>query len=384
MKILHVIPSLGIEHGGPSRAIVTLSEHLAALGVDVTVATTAPSLPLDDREEFAAGTFATMAFEQTATTYYLSLPLWRWLARNVAQFDVVHVHEVFTFPSTAACRAAFKASVPYIITTHGVLMRWGLDNRRRRLKSISITTVETRMIKRAAAVHFGSERERRESQVNHPRQIVQPFGIERNAVDGKAVNDFRAQCRPSLEGRPYLIVLARLHPVKRIEIVIDALARLHEAGHAAGLVIAGDGDTSYVDGLKQLVHARDLDRDVVFTGFLETTERTAALVGSALLVNVSASESFGMAAVEAMILGVPVIVTEGYPLENEITTNGAGVSVPADASSLARAIQELLLDGEGRRAMGQRAALLATAQYSAGTASASFLELYESIAGMKA
>lgn len=131
------------------------------------------------------------------------------------------------------------------------------------------------------------------------------------------------------------------------------------------------------------VKSLGLERDVVFTGFLEPVERTSALVGSDRLVKISASESFGMAVVEAMILGVPVIVTEGFPLKNDIITHGAGVSVPGDAASLARACQELLADGEGRRAMGHRAALLATEKYSAGTATARLLQVYESIAGSR-
>lgn len=88
-----------------------------------------------------------------------------------------------------------------------------------------------------------------------------------------------------------------------------------------------------------------------------------------------------MAVVEAMLLGVPVIVTQGFPLTAAITTNGAGVSVPGDAASLARACQELLADGKGRRAMGHRTALLATEKYSAGTTTARLRQVYTSIAG---
>src|SRR6266480_579257 len=95
--------------------------------------------------------------------YKISFGLTRWLRANITQFDLVHVHALFSFSSTAAARIAHKKNVPYIVRPLGVLNRWGMGNRRRIPKLISFRFVELPILLKAAAIHYTSEAERDEA-----------------------------------------------------------------------------------------------------------------------------------------------------------------------------------------------------------------------------
>ena len=110
MRILHVIPSLSHRHGGPSIALPLMERALLAAGIDVTVATTNDDGP-GGRIDVALGyplavNGATRYYFGKQTEFYkFSLPLARWLDRHVADFDVVHVHALFSHASVAGARA---------------------------------------------------------------------------------------------------------------------------------------------------------------------------------------------------------------------------------------------------------------------------------------
>src|SRR5688572_9999706 len=111
VKVLHVIPSLSLVHGGPSVALPIMEGALRDLGIEVETATT------DDN---GAGKRCTKAlgvptsengvtrwyFRKQTEFYKVSLPLRRWLQREVSRFDVIHIHALFSFASVAAAMAA--------------------------------------------------------------------------------------------------------------------------------------------------------------------------------------------------------------------------------------------------------------------------------------
>src|ERR1700736_236036 len=109
IRALHVIPSLSVKHGGPSYAVRAMARALASADVDVTIATTDDDgddarlkVPIGEVVE-EEGTHV-YYFRRNILPYKISFGLSRWLKSNVAKFDVVHVHVLFSFSSTAAGR----------------------------------------------------------------------------------------------------------------------------------------------------------------------------------------------------------------------------------------------------------------------------------------
>ena len=134
MKVLHVIPSLSRLRGGPTFVVKTLASHQVRAGLEVHVATTdddnrgRQSVPLAKPVIADGATY--WYFGRTTRTYESSIGLTSWLLRHTAQFDLVHIHSVFTFPATVAAQIAWRKSIPYMVRPLGVLNRWGLKSGR--------------------------------------------------------------------------------------------------------------------------------------------------------------------------------------------------------------------------------------------------------------
>lgn len=369
MRILHVIPSLSLRHGGPSRAIMLACNALSKQGLEITIAATAPRGKDERILGPSTGGANAMLFPPTTNLYSTSIPLWQWLRREIRRFDLVHIHELFTFPSVAGARRARAHGVPYVLTPHGVLMRWGRRNRRPILKRVSTRLIEARIVERAQLVHFTTESERLESvEVSTPsRAVVFPLGIDLSEFDAPADAGLLSARFPALKGRPFVLFLSRLHPVKGIELLLRAFALLPRAQRPAAdpvLVVTGEGSSDYAASLRRLAESPDLRDRVVFTGFLGREERLAALAGAACLIQPSLSESFGLAVVEALASGLPVVLTQGVALHTDVTKHGAGIAVRPVPHELSSAMRTLLEDRALRESMGERARRLAWERFS--------------------
>src|SRR5262249_14372747 len=228
-----------------------------------------------------------------------SRPLARWLDAQVAAYDVVHVHGVFSHACLAAAARCRGHRVPYVVRPLGMLDSWSLGQRRLR-KRLAWRCGAQRMLSCAAAVHYTTEREREaaESRLGLGRGVVIPLGVDPDLL---GAGEAGTGARPPAE-TPYVLVLARLHPKKGLGRVVDVFLDV-AARDGLGrwkLVIAGDGERDYVRELTRRVRSNDRDGRVVFTGWLDGAAKRAALETAALLALASRQENFGLAVVEAL------------------------------------------------------------------------------------
>jgi glycosyltransferase involved in cell wall biosynthesis len=361
LRILQVVPAIAPRYGGPSETVVKLSRALGRLGHDVMVATSDADGP--GRLEVALGRES--AYEGIPAVFFARrlgegfkyTPAMRaWLKREIAGYDVVHVHAVFSHASLAAARACRRAGVPYVLRPLGTLDPWGLS-RKPLQKRVLLLAAGRRMIAGAAAVHYTTEAERRlaEASVGSTRAAVIPLGIDDEWLVGEV---------PAAAARePVVLSMGRLHPVKNLEALIGAFHEIARRGTTARpwrLAIAGDGEASYVATLKARA-AEGAGRDrIEFTGWVPAHERLPRYDAASLLAQPSHQESFGIAVVEAMARGVPVVVSTGVNLAEEIRGAGAGWIARADAADLARALDEAIRDDGERARRGEAGRRLAS------------------------
>jgi len=238
-------------------------------------------------------------FAKCSDFYKVSPALSWWLSRHVRDYDLVHIHALFSFSSIAAAWAARRAGVPYVVRPLGTLGRYGIKQRRPWLKRLSLGVLEGPALRRAAAVHFTAEDEKREAeQTGIPMSgVVIPLGIDPlPAADGRL---FRARF-PSLGSARYLLYLSRLDRKKNVEGLLRAFSQCAAQWPGAILVIAGDGAPGYAAGLKALADDLGLKDRVVWAGHVDGDLKASALAGAELFVLPSFSENFGIAAAEAL------------------------------------------------------------------------------------
>ncbi len=327
--------------------IRTMVGALADRGIDVDVATT---------DDHGAGRFeggrcevnsggAYHFFPRQYRFYSFSWPLNRWLAKHVRDYDVVHVHGLFSYPPTVAALWARRRGVPYIIRPFGVLNRWGVENRRPWLKQLSIRMLERRLLANAAAVHFTSAQEEIEAreQAADFKAVIIPNPIDLSNLSQAPAGWLRSRY-PQLANRRIVIFLSRLDRKKGIDLLLNAFAEVRRSVADVSLVIAGNGEEAFVSGLRRQAEQLGIHDDVVWAGFVEGEKKVAALRESDLYVLPSYSENFGVAVIEALACGLPVIVSDQVALHRELTASNAGLVVPCDAVRLAGAIQRALSD----------------------------------------
>lgn len=385
MKILHVIPSLSPKRGGPSVAVRRMAEGVAQRGIEVHIATTDDDGPERNRqvpfsEPVDENGVTVWYFPRQSHFYTVSLPLTRWLMENTGNYDLVHIHALFSYPVGTAALAAQRANVPYIIRPLGTLNQWGIQNRRPFVKQWSLRFIEKPLLKRAARIHFTSRQEQYEAQqagVQAPSTII-PLGLDIAPFrQVSPATDYRGQ--QGIGDAPLLLSIGRIDRIKGLDLLLDAFAQIYPRFPKSRLVIAGDGDGALLAELQGQAERLGIAGAIIWAGFLQGEAKLAALAAADLFIMPSHSENFGIAAVEALAAGVPTIVSNGVAIHHEITEAGAGLAVPVEAAPLANAISELLEDKTRRDGMRTAARHLAASRFSQEGMADALIDLYQQV-----
>jgi len=350
MRLLHVVPTYlpATRYGGPIYSVHGLCKALAARGHEVHVFTTNVDGPGDSDVPLETP----VALDGVQVWYfpsrrlrrlYWSPPLGRALRRQVAGFDVVHLHSVFLWPTLAAARAAERAGVPYLLAPRGMLVQALIARKSPRLKRAWLRLFERHTIEHAAAIHITSPSEGEELQrfgYRLPPLLEAPNGVEPPPEPEQ----------PIPRDHHRLLFISRIHWKKGLDRLIPALAQVPDAR----LTIAGNDEEDYLPELRRLAEASGVAARIDLRGPVAGGEKQRLLRQAAALVLPSYSENFGNIVLEAMAEGCPVVVTPEVGVAPVVAASGGGRVCAGEPAELARGLRELLADGPGRREMGER------------------------------
>jgi glycosyltransferase involved in cell wall biosynthesis len=354
---------------------------IAGAGIRVTTATTdddGPGHRLAVHAKPGLINGATRFYARKWLDFYTFAPgLVPWLWRNVQRFDVVHIHALFSFTSVAAAIVAWARGVPYVTRSLGVLAGYGVSQRRPWLKRLSLALIEGPILRASAAAHFTSESEWVETAtLGIPmRGIVIPLGVEKHEPGDREVllREF-----PALQGRSRLLFLSRLDPKKNLEGLLHAFAALQRRSQAS-LMIAGDGPVAYVMGLKELSRSLGIAQQVLWLGHVDGHRKAAVFAAADAFVLPSFSENFGIAAVEALLAGLPCVLGQGIAISKDIESARAGLVTAPEPDAIARTLERLFSDDVLRRDLGSRGRAFAELHYSTKVMAERLIALYEDI-----
>ena len=378
MRVLHVAAyyAPAFVYGGPPRTIHALCRALGGHGVDVQVFTTdangSGSLP--------SSVAAASAFEGVPVRYFArtwpaapigSRALGVALCQEITHYDVVHLHGLWNRVVWTAARAAQKAGVPYVLSPRGMLEPAARAHRAWR-KRAAWALLESRVVTGASLFHATSEAEHdtlRALGTDVPIVVI-PNGVEILPL------------LPDIAPRqPLVLFVGRIHPMKRLDLLIDAFAAIHERRPEARLVIAGPDEAGLTPALT--ARAGRHGDAITWAGAVDDAERRRLLAEASLLVMCSNAESFGMSVLEAMADAVPVVVTQTCPW-SDVERHRAGLWVEQSVEAIGEGIERVLGDPSEARAMGRRGRALAESSYGWDAVAAAFADRYHGISRLPA
>jgi len=392
LSVLHVIPGLGITTGGPAQAVVGLGRALHRQGHEVAIYTTdlvgpaagwgrprrGPEPAVMARRLRAEGIDVRVFPIGWPSRYAYAPQLGRALRREVGQFDLLHIHSMYLYPTWAAANACRQAGVPYILRPLGTLTAYQV-RRSRRTKQIYDSMLGRGVVAGASLLHFTSEQEKSDTEANGyagPSRVVR-LGISTETFrDLPPRGRFRAR-HPAIGARPVVLFLGRLTPKKGLDLLIPAFASVRESCPNAHLVLAGPDENGYAGTIQRLVERHGLTHCVTFTGPLAGEEKLAALRDADAWALPSYAENFGVAVVEAMAAGLPVVISDQVDIHPQVAAAEAGVVVPCAMEPLARALRRLLEEPHERQRLGLRARELALTRFSWDAVAADVQAMYQ-------
>ncbi|NEQ81886.1 MAG: glycosyltransferase [Moorea sp. SIO2I5] len=386
MKILHVIPSIGPVRGGPSYAALGMVKALRQSGIDTEIASTNDNgcdlldVPLSQRTEYqGVPVWFLPRFSPPLKEFIFSAALTRWLWQHIRDYDVIHTHYLFSYPSTCAGLIARRKGIPYIVRTIGQLTPWALAQSRLK-KQLYTSLIERHNLNRAAAIHCtsaGEAEDVRNFGIQTPT-ITLPLGVKQLANLPEAKQKLRHIYNIPAQ-TPIILFLSRLHYKKRPDLLIQALNKLATQNLDFHLIFAGSGESDYENQLKNLVASSGLTSRTTFTGFITGTDKEIVLQGSDIFVLPTFSENFGIAIVEAMAAGLPVIITPGVQIAPEIAQAKAGLVVEGEVDAISNAIAQLLASPDFRNQLGENGKQLVSSRYSWSAISQNLASVYANI-----
>lgn len=386
MKILHVIPSVASVRGGPSQAVLEMVKALRDKGIDVEIATTNDNgadlldVPLRQRVEYQQ--VPVWFFPRFSPNIHgvrefaFSHELTTWLWQRINQYDLIHIHAIFSYPSTMAMVIARAKKIPYIVRPLGQLCEWSLQQSARK-KQVYLRLIERANINDCQSLHFTSLQEQQEAaQLNLScPSFILPHGLDISPHLEDAKQRLHKQLNIPLD-EPIILFLSRLHPKKGLDYLIPALGKSNRQFH---FILAGSGSAEYQAEIESLLISHGIRDRTHLVGFIKGETKDLFMQGADLFALTSYSENFGVAVLEALAVGLPTLLTSGVALSSLVQEHQLGYVTEQDVPAISDALEKFFHQPDAAKRMGDRARQLILEKYTWEQTSTQLIGIYQQI-----
>jgi glycosyltransferase involved in cell wall biosynthesis len=301
-----------------------------------------------------------------------------------SNYDLIHQHSIWLAVSRITNRWRSKYDRPTVISPHGTLEDFCLK-RSNWKKQLALIAYEMKNLKSATCLQATAVQEAasfRRFGLTNPIAII-PNGISADWLqcDGD-MQKFRDRFSISSERR-LILFLSRIHPVKGLPMLFEALAQLSNRLSDWLLVIAGPDESGHQHALEQQIEKLGLSSRVVFVGPLRGAEKRDAFAAADIFVLPTHSENFGIVIAEALGAGVPVITTRGAPWA-DLQTYKCGWWVDVTIDAIREALLEATQSPKSELVvMGHRGRMLVSEKYTWPKVAEQSLQLYKWLLGQE-
>jgi glycosyltransferase involved in cell wall biosynthesis len=268
------------------------------------------------------------------------------LAREIPDFDLIHINGYRNIMHLPASRLARETGVPFIVQPHGAMPIIVNSFWVKHLYDLLLGRRETRGLSALVALQESERQQALAHNIPSDRIEIIPNGVDlENPTPPPEPGTFRKR-HGIAENRPLVLFLARINRKKGTDMLVEAFAKMDPALNAA-LVIAGPDDGQLPEVLR-LIDAFGLKDQVILSGLLSHEEAMSALQDADLFVLPCRTDTFPMAIVEACMLQTPMVITDRCEIA-DIVRDRVADTPPFDADQFGAAMERLLTDSERAR-----------------------------------
>jgi glycosyltransferase involved in cell wall biosynthesis len=362
VRILHVVTLVSPDsaYGGPVRVAENQCTELLSRGHDVQIAAGVRGY---ESVPDTVGAVPAQLFPVRTTIPRVGFAglraagLVQWVRHHADEFDVAHVHLARDFVTLPAALALLRAGTPVVVQPHGMIDESG------RLLAKPLDRFLTKPVLRAASSVFHLT----------AREFDDLVGVAGDAIALRELHNGVPEASDwddvSPAGGDEVLFLARLHPRKRPTMFVRMAAALVEADIDAHFSLVGP-DEGEGAAVANLIEQSSLQSRVRYEGPLKPAQSISRMRRAKVYVLPSVDEPYPMSVLEAMSVGLPVVVTDTCGLAPLVAASACGLVVASDdVESLTDAVRTILetpglaseMGENARRTVTQRLGMSAVA-----------------------
>lgn len=373
MRIAHVISSLNPSMGGLPTSAVAQAAAQSHLGHDTTLVFFEGSdSPATIREAY--GSFP--GFDQIHLSPLKVSGSKKLLPSGLNEVlesfkpDVIHTHGLWEPLLAYTQRYGLKHHIPFVVFPQSMLHPWQARKHRVAKWLLQHGLGWKRRWKKAAFIHVLSDEE-----ATHWKKIgiTQTKKIPNGIFPSEDPENPEELSYPWAK-KPFILSLARLHPQKSPDVLLEAFAKIASEFPSLGLVLAGP-DYGMKDVLEKRIDALNLKDRVFLPGSLFGAEKWSALHACRCFCLPSQAEGFSLALLEAALAGVPLVYSKECYFD-ALANVGAGVLSKVDVDELSKSLKQVL-DQSPR--MGEAGKALVLDAYTWDILAARLIDAYQEV-----
>ena len=296
-------------------------------------------------------------------------------------YDLIHSH--YWLSGRVGMVLSQKWNVPHVATFH-TLAKTKLRARAGEREPELRLAVEERVTASADAIVVSTAQEKQDLvRLYHtpPHNVwVNPAGVDLELF--RPVDKSHARQALGFGEKKVILYVGRLEPLKGVDLLINAVALLEDPSDTNLLIVGGNvGQERELDRLRSLAVQLGIGGSVTFTGAVKQTDLPSYYSAADVFVLPSYYESFGLAALEAMACGTPVVVSRVGGLKTFVKAGETGYLIPWHCPEpFAQRLDVLLANAGLRETMGKAARAKAQEMSWSGVADR-MLDIYSCLMG---
>ena len=338
IKILRIITTINPTYGGPAHAIISSSLVLSKQGFKIDILTS----DQEDSNFFKSKKIRIINKGPRIGTFGFSLKFTLWLLKHRHEYDMFIIHGLWTYPSLIA-KILLKKK--YFVFTHGQLDPYFSNNFFKRIKKqIYWLLIEKSNLLNARSILLTSQGEKDTLE----KTFVNTQGIEKKVIKygivkpnlnkKKNLRQFYFKF-PNLKNKHFYLFLGRFHEKKGCDIIIKSVKKIKNFNKK--ILLAGPQNKSeYEIKIKNLIKKENLEKKILFSKALYDDIKWGALLASQATLLPSHGENFGVALVESLCLGKPVLTTYKVNIYKVILESNAGFIANDNTKSFTKILKK--------------------------------------------